>query len=127
VSIAQLICLEHLVNSQDNKSNHKELMSLLSLNSSTITGIVNRLVKRGLVTRLPKEEDKRVTRIMLTAPGMKLLEKTPNLLHDRLATRLGTLADDQKSGIKESLDLIIAAMDIKDVASSAVITGEEPE
>ena len=88
LSITQLMCLGHLHNSVNYQSTHKELMELLSLNSSTVTGIINRLEKRGYIARMRKTGDRRVTFITLTASGFKLLEETPNILHDRLAKKL---------------------------------------
>ena len=59
LSITQLLCLGHLQNSPGYKSTHKDLMDLLSLNSSTISGILNRLEKRAYIARLSNESDKR--------------------------------------------------------------------
>lgn len=70
-------------------------MRLLSLNSSTVTGIINRLEKRGYVARLPKSGDRRVTFITLTALGIKLLEDAPNVLHDRLAQKPDALSEEE--------------------------------
>ncbi len=91
LSITQLLCLGHLQNSLDYRSTHKDLMELLSLNSSTVSGILNRLEKRGYIARLSSEFDKRSKLILLTASGIKLLEETPNVLHDRLAEKLSKL------------------------------------
>ena len=127
LSITQLLCLGHLENSPDYKSTHKELMNLLSLNSSTVTGIINRLEKRGYVARLPKKTgDKRVTYVTLTASGIKLLEETPNVLHDRLAKRLASLSEQDRNLVKKSLEIIISAMQIRQIDASPLLTTEEP-
>ena len=127
LSITQLLCLGHLENSPGYKSTHKELMNLLSLNSSTVTGIINRLEKRGYVARLPKKTgDKRVTYVILTASGIKLLEETPNVLHDRLAKRLASLSEQDRNLVKKALEIIISAMQIKQIEASPLLTTEEP-
>lgn len=126
LSITQLLCLGHLEKSPNYQSNHKELMNLLSLNSSTVTGIINRLEKRGYVVRLPKQGDKRVTYITLTASGIKLLEETPNVLHDRLAKKLDNLSDDNREMIKQALEIITSAMQIHQLDASPLLTPEEP-
>lgn len=126
LSITQLLCLGHLQNSPDYQSNHKELMNLLSLNSSTVTGIINRLEKRGYVVRLPKQGDKRVTFITLTASGIKLLEETPNVLHDRLAKKLDNLSDQDRVMVKSALEIITSAMQIHQLDASPLLTPEEP-
>ena len=100
LSITQLLCLGHLQNSLDYRSTHKDLMELLSLNSSTVSGILNRLEKRGYIARLSNEFDKRSKLILLTASGIKLLEETPNVLHDRLAEKLSKLTLENKQMVQ---------------------------
>ncbi len=126
LNITQLLCLSHLEKSPGYQSTHKALMELLSLNSSTVTGIINRLEKRGYVVRLPKTGDKRVTYITLTASGIKLLEKTPNVLHDRLSEKLDSLSDENKQLVKTALQIVISAMEIKQIDASPLLTTEEP-
>ncbi len=126
LSIAQLLCLGHLEKSPNYISNHKELMALLSLNSSTITGIVNRLANKGLVTRMAKGGDRRTTNLQLTASGIKLLEGTPNLLHDRLSKRLKALPHAEKMQVCKSLDLILRALDAEHIEAAKLLSIEEP-
>ncbi len=125
LSITQLLCMGHLQNSTHYQSTHKELMDLLSLNSSTVTGIINRLEKRGYVARLPKAGDKRVTYITLTASGIKLLEETPNVLHDRLAKKIEGLSEDDQLMVRRALEIIISAMQINKMEVSPLLTGED--
>ncbi len=124
LSITQLLCLGHLQNREDYQSTHKELMDLLSLNSSTVTGIINRLETRGYVARLPKAGDRRITYITLTATGIKLLEEAPNVLHDRLAKKLDALSQDEQDMIKRSLEIVTSAMQINQLDASPLLTPE---
>lgn len=126
LSITQLLCLNHLEQSPEYQSTHKHLMELLSLNSSTVTGIINRLEKKGLVARIPKATDKRVTFIALTATGLKLLQDAPNVLHDRLSKKLATLSDKDQMMVKRSLEIVVSAMQIKEVEASPLLISEEP-
>ncbi len=126
LSITQLICLGHLQNSPDYRSTHRDLMKILSLNSSTITGILNRLEKRGYVARVSNTTDRRSKSITLTASGIKLLEEAPNVLHDRLARKLDTLSKSEKQMIQQALGIITSAMEIKGLDASPLLTSEEP-
>jgi len=126
LSITQLLCLGHLHNSPGYRSTFKELMDLLSLNSSTISGILSRLENRGYVARVNSEADRRTKSVTLTAAGMKLLEETPNVLHDRLSQKLDTLSDDEKLMIKKALAIITNAMEIREIDASPLLTPEEP-
>ena len=125
LSIPQILCLGHLENQPYFQSTHKELMEFLSLNSSTVTGIIGRLEKRGYVARLSNSNDRRLRSIVLTASGKKLLDETPNILHDRLSARLNSLSEEQNNMIKDSLTIIISAMNIKTIdAAPLLISGE---
>lgn len=126
LSITQLLCLGHLQSSPDYRSTQRELMKLLSLNSSTVSGILKRLEKRGYIARISSESDKRSKTITLTASGIHLLEETPNILHDRLAERLNILSLEDKEMVQKSLNIIISAMEIKEMDASPLLTPEEP-
>ncbi|MCG8311180.1 MAG: MarR family transcriptional regulator [Cytophagales bacterium] len=126
LSITQLLCLGHLQNSPAYRSTHRELMEMLSLNSSTVSGILKRLEKRGYIARISNESDKRSKSITLTASGIKLLEETPNVLHDRLAEKLDKLSVENKKMVQKSLNIIISAMEIKEMEASPLLTPEEP-
>lgn len=101
-------------------------MALLSLNSSTITGIVNRLEKKGLVARLPKQGDKRVTYVALTASGLKLVESSPNVLHDQLTEKINTLPPETQEMISNSLKIITSLLNINNLEASPMLTNDDP-
>ena len=126
ISIPQLLCLSFLSECDAFQSTHRELTRYLHLNSSTVTGIVNRLEKRGLIARLPKKEDRRVTYVALTSAGYKVLESTPDLLHEKLSAGLKKLPSEMVGTIQESLHLIIESLGIEDIDASPMITMEEP-
>lgn len=48
------------------------LASLLVCDSSNVTGLIDRLQARGLVTRRPSPEDRRVKHVVLTSQGRRL-------------------------------------------------------
>ncbi len=53
ISIPQLLTLKFLNESEGYKSSMKAIKEMLSLNASTVTGIVARLEQKGFVARLP--------------------------------------------------------------------------
>lgn len=126
VSIPQLLCLTWLSKAESYQCTHKQLTEYLNLNSSTVTGIINRLEKRGLIARLPKAGDRRTTYIALTSAGLKLLKSTPNLLQDKLTQNLQKLSPSQIEQVKESLAVLIDVLEIKDIDASPVLTVEDP-
>lgn len=124
LTIPQFLSLRHLAQKPNYQITQKDLKGLLSLNSSTVTGIVNRLVKRGYVVRLPKSGDKRVTHITLTAAGLKLLEKVPNVLHNRLLSKLDKLTNEEKDMVDKALNIITNALDINNVDASPLLMSD---
>jgi MarR family transcriptional regulator, organic hydroperoxide resistance regulator len=65
-----------------------ELANTLFMDSATLTGVVDRLEKQGLVARRPDPKDRRANRLALQDKGRKLL---PDL--DRAMERLNEDAD----------------------------------
>ncbi|HVM70852.1 MAG TPA: MarR family transcriptional regulator [Anaerolineales bacterium] len=57
----------------------KELAELLSCTRATVTGIVDTMQKKGLVTRSPNPDDRRSLLVTLTEKGRRLLKDTPEL------------------------------------------------
>lgn len=126
ISIPQLLCLGHIERASSKVATHGDLMKLLSLNSSTITGIVNRLERREFVKRLPKTGDKRVTYIGITEKGSEVVRQAPDILHDQLATKIKSLPEPTQLKIKEALDIIVGAMEIEEMEAAPLITLNDP-
>ena len=130
VSIPQILCLEYLKTSSGYQATQKSIRDHLNLNSSTVTGIINRLEKKGFVARLPKSGDRRVMHIALTSSGDELLEQTPDLLQQRLDVKLKGLSAQELERVGNTLDLLIEMLEIETAATDVMpmITGDpEPE
>lgn len=125
VSIPQVLCLNFLHQSTNYQSTQGEIRKFLNLNSSTISGIINRLEKKGLIARLPKLKDKRVVNIALTSTGDELLKNIPSLLHEQLSEKLLTLDEQKLISVEQSLDTLIDMLDIKGIEASPMLTIEE--
>lgn len=124
VSIPQVLCLNFLNDSSNYQSTQGEIRKFLNLNSSTVSGIINRLEKKGLLARLPKSGDKRVVNIALTSAGEKLLSSIPSLLHEQLSQKLERLDDDKLKKVEESLETLIHLLEIEEVEASPMITSD---
>ena len=84
-----------------------EISQMMGLNNSTVSGIIDRLEKQGMVERLRSDEDKRVVFITLSP---KLGEKELNMhakvesIVERIIEERGTLEDYDK--IVEGLSVL---------------------
>ena len=124
VSIPQVLCLSFLHESPNYQATQGEIRKFLNLNSSTVSGIINRLEKKGHLARLPKSGDKRVVNIALTSAGDKLLSTIPSLLHEQLSEKLQKLDQAELESVEESLNTLVTLLDIEQVEASPLITLE---
>jgi len=124
VSIPQVLCLNFLRDSPNYQATQGEIRKFLNLNSSTASGIINRLEKKGFIARLPKSGDKRVVNISLTSSGDSLLRTIPSLLHEQLSTGLQILEPSDLHQIEGSLDTLVNILEIQSIEASPLITIE---
>ena len=124
VSIPQILCLEYLKSSPNYQATQRAIREHLNLHSSTVTGIITRLEKHGLLARLPKSGDKRVTHITLTSAGDELLEKTPDLLQQRLASKLERLSPGKVEQISATLDQLIEMLELEESEEIPFLSAE---
>jgi DNA-binding MarR family transcriptional regulator len=125
VSIPQILCLNFLQNSPSYQSTQGEIRKFLNLNSSTVSGIINRLEKKGLLARLPKSGDKRVVNISLTSKGDDLIKNIPSLLHEQLSSKLQYLSEEKLQQVQSSLNELVDMLDIENVKAYPVITMDD--
>ncbi len=124
VSIPQVLCLSFLNSSANYQATQGEIRKFLNLNSSTVSGIINRLEVKGLLARLPKTGDKRVVNIVLTASGENLLDSMPALMHEQLSEKLQKLDPEKVRMVEESLELLVTLLEIEEVEASPMLTLE---
>lgn len=127
ISIPQLLSLNFLNEKEAFQASHKEIKDFLQLNASTVTGIIGRLEKKGLVARLPKREDKRVGLITITAKGAELLKKAPEPLHEQVSLKLKKLSPNALHDLQNAFDTIIDFLNIQEINAAPIITGSIDE
>lgn len=71
-----------------------ELAARMFLHPSTVSGIVDRLVRRELLTRVEDPLDRRAYRLNLTPEGEELLRRAPRPVRPRLIDALREAPDD---------------------------------
>ncbi|MFI9155653.1 MarR family winged helix-turn-helix transcriptional regulator [Streptomyces sp. NPDC053367] len=79
------------------------LAEILTCDASNMTGIVDRLEKRGLVQREPSPTDRRVKNVVLTAEGERVIDVIRGKMH---ATRAGLdrLSDEERDTLYALLE-----------------------
>jgi DNA-binding MarR family transcriptional regulator len=84
-----------------------ELADVLHLEGATMTGIIDRLVKRSLVERRPDLRDRRVNRIYLTEEGQHLEAELRQQMVDMNKEVLSAFSEEEVKKIKQILKRII--------------------
>ena len=125
VSIPQVLCLSYIRDAPNFQTTQKNIRNYLNLNASTVTGIINRLEKKGYIARLPKLGDKRITSITLTGSGQTLLNQLPPLLQEQLVAKISELPPEKVEYIKGGLDELIQLLNISNLDASPVLTTED--
>ena len=120
ISIPQLLALSFLREQEHYQASHKAIKDFLKLNASTVTGIITRLEKKGMVAKLPRLNDKRVSLITLTAKGAELLKAVPHPLHQQISQKLQSLSPHQLTQLNEAFRAIIDILKIDDIEDSPV-------
>lgn len=81
----------------DRRPRMNELAEYLGLEKHTMSGLIARAEKRGLVARAPNELDGRATDVLITAEGTKLIKQLRAQGQKALAPVIGQLgASDQR-------------------------------
>jgi len=110
VSSAQLNCL--LVLYENDSLSPSQIAKQILVNSSTVTGIIDRLEQKGLVRRLRISQDRRVITIELTKNGEVLAENAPPPVQQKLIDGLNKLSEDQ---IDQTAAILLKLTDMLDV------------
>lgn len=112
VSVPQLLCLRLLL--MNGPMPISKIAENLLVKSSTITGVVDRLEKKGMVTRERIGKDRRVITIQLTDNGKKVAESEMSPVHNKIASGLSNLAPKDLKLIAGSLNKLVAMLEDAD-------------
>ena len=91
------------------------------LSPSTVIGILDRLEAKGLVRRDRDLKDRRLVQVSLTEQGKVLARNAPSPLQDTLAEAMGKLPETELVMIAESLERIVALMQMQHVDAAPIL------
>lgn len=74
---------------------------------STVSVVVRRLVRRRLVKKVRAQDDARRVELTLTAAGIGLLKRAPEVLQVRLANAIGALGAAQRRALARGLEHLV--------------------
>ena len=103
-----------------------DLSRLMYVTPSNITGIIDRLGKKGLVERMRKEGDRRVALIVLTDAGKKLSECIPDPIEKKFINQLADLEIEHVQILAMAMNQILNLIDTQDIEKEPFEISPEP-
>lgn len=99
-----------------------EVAKQISLKQTTVTDILNRLERKGLISRQKDPEDRRRVLVKETDAGNKLLEAAPSPLQDTFLEKFENLEEWQQNMILTSLQLLGTLMVDDEIAAAPILS-----
>ena len=94
---------------RDREPTMQELARLLDLDKSSVTGLVDRAERRGLVARTPSPADGRATLVRLTDAGRALVSGAAELFAADVTALLGQLAPQDRATLSQLVSRLLVA------------------
>lgn len=108
ITVPQFTALQTLIN--DGEMTIGELSTQMDLACSTITDLVDRMEKNGLVIREKDIKDKRVVRIVVLDKGHEILQKVLARRIEFLEDKLGNLSVLEVENLRDALEKLYLEM-----------------
>jgi DNA-binding MarR family transcriptional regulator len=94
---------------RDREPSMQELARLLELDKSSVTGLVDRAEKRGLVVRTIDTDDRRAFRVSLTTAGRKMIERVATAFREDIEAIAACLSPADQIGLSGLVSRIVVA------------------
>jgi DNA-binding MarR family transcriptional regulator len=91
------------------------------LSQPTVTGILDRLERQGLIRRERGEPDRRIVLVTVTPEGGRVLRAAPSLLEDGFRTQLARLESWEQTQILATLQRLASMMGAEGLDASPVL------
>jgi DNA-binding MarR family transcriptional regulator len=104
--LKSLIIIEHR-----QKTSFKELAEALNITQSNVTGIADRLIKNGLVKRIPNPVDRRMQFLVLTKRAAELLGNLKQTILSEETEILERMKEEHLAALLEGLSALAEAAD----------------
>ncbi|WP_238364333.1 MarR family winged helix-turn-helix transcriptional regulator [Mesobacterium pallidum] len=99
----------------------KAIATRMGVTQATVTALIDRLVRQGMVERQPSQTDRRQVNIVPTAAGQRTVEEAPDALQQRYVRKFEALADWEQAQIVATLERVAAMLDAEELDASPVL------
>jgi DNA-binding MarR family transcriptional regulator len=108
LSSAQLFALQQIGDHPDASVN--DIAALTHTHQSSVSVVIQRLVRRRLVAKVSSPEDRRRQRLALTATGRRVLNHAPVAVQEHLIAAIAALPAADRGQLARTLGTIAGAM-----------------
>jgi len=115
----QLLLLKELA--KDGRAKPSMIAKSVHLSHATVTSIVDRLAKSGMVTREKSKDDGRSVEIVLTEQGRECVQNAPELLQEDFLLSLSKLEPWEQNLRISSVQRIAMMMDANRLESAPIL------
>ena len=119
----QLIMLRSLV--ELGEVSVGQLARHVHLSQATATGVLSRLVKRGLVTRQRSDRDRRRMLVRVTEQAEQLLRQNPTFFQEEFLNKFDRLESWEQMQLLSSLQRMVAMMEAESIDATPMLTTGE--
>ncbi len=109
MTVPQLVCLRQLAHHK--KLTTGQLARRVFLSQATVSGILDRLERKGLINRMRSDKDRRRVFISLTEDGKELIEKMPWPLQERFSQSLSSMSRKERIQLDKTLKRLVKMME----------------
>jgi DNA-binding MarR family transcriptional regulator len=119
LSTSQLLVLDLLA--ERSPQTVGSIAEQVGLAQATVTGMLDRLEERHLVTRNRDDKDRRQVNVLVTDDGRQLQSEAPTALQTRFLANFSSLQDWEKTAILSALQRVADLMEAKDLDAWPVL------
>jgi DNA-binding MarR family transcriptional regulator len=116
ITAPQMICLYALA--KGGQMTQSELSKQVSMGTSSINGVIDRLEKKELVIRQRDTKDRRRVFVTITDDGKERTQSAPSLLQERFSNALRSLPELEQAAIALSLERVVKLMEAEHLDAS---------
>ena len=84
----------------------KEYILGMALNKGTLSRVVDKLVRKGYMERLPQSHDRRILVLKLTQDGKSVAEKLEHSLSKHVDQKLACLSNEERAQFNQALESV---------------------
>jgi DNA-binding MarR family transcriptional regulator len=117
LTVPQLLCIR-AIHVSASPMNVAAVSEAVHISRPTVSGVVDRLVRAGLVERTRSPQDRRQVQLSLTDAGRMKMAEMPKPLQSGFLDRLGALDEQEQERLLSALEQLAAMMVAPDVDGS---------